>query len=52
MKRGWFLVLLPALALPLTGCKAHVDADDDDHDKTTVKVDTKGDHKGVTVDKD
>jgi hypothetical protein len=49
-KRGWLLLLVLSLnALPaLSGC--HVDADDDD--KVEIKADTKGAHKGVTIDKD
>ena len=51
MKREWLvLLLLPVLALPVVGC--HVDADDDDDDDTKVKIDTEGDRKGVTIDKD
>jgi hypothetical protein len=51
MKRGWPLFLLVSLfALPLsTGC--HHDNDDDD-DKASIEVDTKGSHKGVEIKKD
>lgn len=49
MKRFWALFLLLAVcAVPLvSGC--HADGDDDDD--ATIKVDTKGEKKGIEVDR-
>ena len=47
MKRFSVMLVLALFAAPfVAGCHDH----DDDHDKTTVKMDTKGEHKGVEVD--
>ena len=49
MKRGWMLVLLlPLFVAPVTGCRVEADDDDD----LEVKVDNKGDKRGVSIDAD
>ena len=49
MKRGWMLILLlPLFVAPVTGCRVEADDDDD----LEVKVDNKGDKRGVSIDAD